>query len=50
MPMAKQIPCAGAIVAVLMPTTTPGSRHQRTAGITGVQRRVGLDHAVDQAS
>jgi hypothetical protein len=33
MPMAKQMPCAG---------------HQRAAGIARVQRRVGLDHAVEQ--
>ena len=47
---AKQIPCAPMITAVLMPMTSPARRHQRAAGIARVERRVGLDHVVDQAA
>ena len=47
---AKQIPCACRIIAVLTPTTSPMRRNQRPAGITGVQRRVGLDDVLDHAA
>ena len=36
------------MIAVLMPTTSPDGGDQWPAGIARVQRRVGLDHAVDQ--
>ena len=45
----SRCPAPAAIIAVLMPTTAAGAGHQRAAGIARVQRRVGLDDAVDQA-
>ena len=41
--IAKQMPCAGRIIAVLMPTTSPRVVDQRAAGVAGIQGRVGLD-------
>ena len=49
MPIAKQIPCAGRIVAVLTPITSALRIDQRAAGISGVQSGVGLNHILDQA-
>ena len=48
MAMAKQMPCAGAMIAVLTPITSPCDGDQRPAGVARVERRVGLDHVVDQ--
>jgi hypothetical protein len=48
--MAKQIPCAGKIVAVFTPTTRPAGIDQRASGVAGVERGVGLDDVVDQTS
>ena len=42
------MPCAPLIMAVLMPTTSPARRHQRPAGVAGIERGVGLDDVVDQ--
>ena len=45
---AKQIPCAPAITAVLMPTTSPAEETSGAAGVAGIERRVGLDQVLDQ--
>src|SRR5271166_3333590 len=42
--MAKQIPCAPRMIAVLIPTTSP----REAAGIPRIERGVGLDQVVDQ--
>ena len=48
--IAKQMPCAGRITAVLTPITSPARIDQRTAGVARVERRVGLDDVVEQAA
>ena len=50
MPMAKQIPCAGRMVAVFTPTTRPAESTSGPPELPGIQRGVGLDHVVDQAT
>ena len=37
-----------AMIAVLMPITSPAAVDQRAAGIAGIERGVGLDDAVDE--
>ena len=46
--IAKQMPCAGRMIAVLTPITSPRRVDQRSAGVAGIERRVGLDDVVDQ--
>ena len=46
--MAKLIPCADGMMAVLTPITSPPRIVQRTAGIAGIQGRVGLHDIVNQ--
>ncbi len=46
--MAKQRPWAGRMMAVLMPMMSALHRHQRPAGIAGVERGIGLHDVVDQ--
>ena len=48
--IAKHRPCAGRIIAVLMPITSPRVVHERSAGIAGIERGVGLDDVVHQPS
>ena len=47
---AKQIPCAGWMIAVLMPTTRPAESTSGPPRVAGVQGRVGLDDVVHQVS
>ena len=48
LPMAKQIPCAAGMMAVLTPMTRPRVFEQRAARVAGIQGRVGLQDIVDQ--
>src|ERR671925_633108 len=48
MPMAKQIPCAGRMVAVFTPTTSPREFTSGPPGVAGVQGGVGLQDVGDQ--
>ena len=39
----KPIPCASVVPRVLIPTTSPFMIDERSTGVTGIDRRVGLD-------
>ena len=47
-PVAKQIAWACGIIAVLTPMTRPFGIDQRTAGIAGIQRSIGLNDIVHE--
>ena len=48
MAIAKQIPWAGRIMAVLTPITWPRESTSGPPELPGIERRVGLEHVVDQ--
>ena len=48
-PMAKQIPWAGKMVAVLTPTTRPAESTSGPPELPGIQRGIGLNDVIDQA-